>query len=88
MLNKSDLKAIRDILNDALNSLREEFIERFADKNDLKRFALKDDLVSFKDEILGEIKSLREEVTIVTGYKNQIEDHEVRIEKLEKTIQS
>lgn len=41
-------------------------------------------ILSFKDEILHEIKGLREEIALVIGYKDQIEDHEVRIEALEK----
>ena len=55
--------------------------------NDLKN-ELKNDIVTFKDQILGEIKSLREEVTIVTSYRDKIEDHEERLEKLEKRIRS
>jgi hypothetical protein len=49
-----------------------------------KKFATKSDLVDFKDEILHEIKGLREDVTIVTGYKDQIEDIDYRVERLEK----
>jgi len=49
-----------------------------------KKFATKDNLVNFKDEILHEIKGLREEITLVIGYKDEIEDHEYRIERLEK----
>ena len=39
------------------------------------------------DEILGEIKAMREELTVVTGYKDQIEDHETRIEKIEEVLE-
>ena len=56
-----------------------------ADVTKLKKtFATKTDLLDFKDTILHEIKGLREEVTIVIGYKDQIEDHDYRIERLEK----
>ena len=48
------------------------------------KFATKENLVDFKDEILHEIKGLREEITLVIGYKDQIEDHDYRIERLEK----
>lgn len=58
----------------------------FATKNDLKNYATKADIVSFKDVILKEIKDMREEVTLVIGYKDQIEDHEDRIEKIEKHL--
>ncbi|HCM82681.1 MAG: hypothetical protein UW37_C0021G0012 [Candidatus Gottesmanbacteria bacterium GW2011_GWA2_44_17] len=49
-----------------------------------KKFATKADLVNFKDVILHEIKGLREDVAIVTGYKDQIEDIDYRVERLEK----
>ena len=37
----------------------------------------------FKDDILFEIKAMREELAIVIGYRQRIEDHEERIEVLE-----
>jgi len=46
--------------------------------------SIKDVIIDFKDEILHEIKGLREDVTIVTGYKDQIEDIDIRVERLEK----
>ncbi len=62
--------------------------EKFVTKNDLKSEAksLKDLIVEFKDAILHEIQGLREDVAIVTGYKDQIEDHETRIDTLEKKL--
>jgi len=45
-----------------------------------------DTLAQFKDDIIKEIKDLRDEVTLVTGYKDQIEDHEERIEKVERHL--
>jgi hypothetical protein len=59
-------------------------LKGFATKDDLKKYATKDDILDFKDAILYEIKGLREEVAIVTGYKDQIEDIDYRVERLEK----
>lgn len=56
----------------------------FATKDDLKNYATKADIVSFKDAILKEIRDMRDEVALVIGYKDQIEDHENRIDVLEK----
>ncbi len=70
-------------------------LKRFATKDDLKRFATKDDLkylptkeefYSKMDELMGEVKAMREEVMVVTGYKDQIEDHETRITKIETVL--
>lgn len=74
MLTKNDFKKLE---------------EKFATKEDLKTHETKykEIVVSFKDEILHEIKAMREELTIITGYKDQIEDHEARIETIEKRLQ-
>lgn len=63
--------------------------EKFVTKEEFHQFKKEifDALISLKDAILHEIKGLREEVAIVTGYKDQIEDHEVRIETIEKKLQ-
>ena len=62
--------------------------EKLATKGEVKREikSLKDLIIEFKDAILHEIKGLREEVAIVGGHKDQIEDHEVRIEIIEKRL--
>ncbi len=58
--------------------------------NDIKKlkevFATKEDIINFKDSILTEIIKLREDVAVVTGYRNLIEDHDKRIEKLETAV--
>lgn len=70
MLTKSDLFKIKELL------------DNYSTKTDFKE--LREDIVKFKDEILDEIRDLREEVTVVTGYKDTIEDHENRIVSLEE----
>lgn len=61
-------------------------LARFATKDDLKNYATRADIVSFKDAILKEIRDMRDEVALVIGYKDQIEGHEDRIEKIEKHL--
>lgn len=80
MLTKSDLKQIQNLLNRALKG--------FATKDDLQglKKELKNDIVQFKDDILHEIIELREANTITTGYRDLIEDHNERIEKLEGKV--
>ena len=77
MLSKSDIQLISEIFTDA-----------FEDKFSKASTTIRSDIAGFKSEILGEIKKLREEVTVVTGYKDQIEDHEKRITKLEQVQSS
>lgn len=52
-------------------------------KEDIRQ--VKDDIIQFKDDILHEIVDLRDDVTVVTGYRDMIEDHEERITKIEKS---
>lgn len=50
------------------------------------KIELKNDILSFKDQVLFEINKLRDDVTVTTGYRDMIQDHEVRIETLEAKI--
>jgi hypothetical protein len=63
-----------------------DYSKRFATKEDLKKYATKDDLINFKDSILSEIIKLREDVTVIIGYRDLIENHDKRIEKLETAV--
>ncbi|OGM28099.1 hypothetical protein A2962_02880 [Candidatus Woesebacteria bacterium RIFCSPLOWO2_01_FULL_39_61] len=73
VLIKKDLDLIRGVVE---NSLERSFRDP---ENPLKK-----DILSFKSEILGEIQKLREDVTIVVGYRDKIENHNKRIKELEK----
>ena len=44
---------------------------------------LREDILNFKIEILGEIKAMREELAVVIGYRQHIADHDDRIERIE-----
>lgn len=78
MITDADVKKLKKVFT------TKDALKRLATKDDLKTYATKSDMISFKDEILHEIKGLREEVTLVIGYKDQIEDIDFRVERLEK----
>lgn len=44
----------------------------------------REELASQLLDVMSELKTLRSEVSVVVGYKDTIENHEERIEKLEK----
>lgn len=44
----------------------------------------KEDLVRFKDDILSKIQDLRDDVAVVTGYRQMLEDHDQDLEKLKE----
>lgn len=55
-------------------------------KDATKHLPSKDDFYKKMDELMKELKAMREEVTVITGYKDQIEDHETRIDKVEEIL--
>ncbi len=71
MLTKRDIQTLKEIFitQDDFNEFRGE---------------IKNDILQFKDDILWEIKAMREEMTIMIGYRGTIEDHEQRIKILEE----
>ena len=68
---KGDISNVRKELKDEIFSVRTE---------------LKNDIFTFKDQILNGIVKLREDLTIVRGWSDRMEDHEIRIGKLEKKV--
>lgn len=56
------------------------------EKIEIKMNTVHESIIQFKDDILKEIIDLRDDVTVVTGYRDMIEDHKQRIGKLEKTV--
>ena len=55
-------------------------------KEIVKFLPSKDLFLSKMAELMKEIKASREEQTAISGYKNQIEDHETRLNKVEKVL--
>jgi len=60
----------------------------FATKDDLKKLdnKLSNNIIEFKDEILHEIVALRKDISVVSGHRDMLKNHETRIEKLEKIM--
>ena len=70
MLTKNDLDLIRHVV-------REE-IDIQVDKK-LKYLPTKEEFYTWMDKLMTELQNLRDDVSVVTGYKDQIEDHEGRL---------
>lgn len=95
MLTKNDIKLLKEVFttkDDLKKFVLKEDLKNFATKDDLRseisglRSELKSDILTFKDEILREVVAMRQELSVVIGYRDRIEDHEVRIKKLEKEV--
>ena len=72
-LTKKDLQDIGKLITDITSVLNNALGSR-----------LKNDIYKFKDEILGEIQNLRDDIQVTKGYGDRIEDHEERISALEQ----
>ena len=68
--------------------LLEDFSKVFATKTELHelRDELKNDILNFKVEILGEIRSMRDEIAILVGYRQTIENHDKRLTRVEDVL--
>ena len=87
---KSDIRKIvgeetkRVVQEETMRIVQEE--TRKIVKEELAFYPTKVEFYKKMDEVVTELQNLRDEVSVVTGYKDQIEDHEVRIEKLEQKV--
>lgn len=78
--NHYDIDDIKKMILDALQSYGA------VNKKDLDNYSTKKDMIDFKDTILQELKTIRDNQELITGYKDQIEEHDVRIEHIEKHL--
>jgi len=86
MLTKQDFNTIDSIVEDKIKTenkiqtdeLRTEFNEKFVTKDEFEQ--LKDVVTTGFDEVMGELKAIREELTLIP---HRLSDHEDRICNLE-----
>jgi hypothetical protein len=78
MLSQKDINQIEKIVEDKINEAT-------------KYLPTKDEFYNKMDELLGEVKAMREEQTVIGGKTSEhtdvIEEHETRIGKLEEVLQ-
>jgi hypothetical protein len=77
-LDKDDIKAIKTLIEVTFD---EQFDERLDEK--LSHLPTKDEFYTKMDEVMGELKTIREEQAI---QGHQLSNHEDRIEKIESHL--
>ena len=81
-----DFKEVSVTKNEYSNTIAEliEYIHVVKDevKTELKT-ELKTEILHSRDEIMNEIQNLRDDVAVVFSYRDMIENHDERIERLE-----
>ncbi len=75
--------------NKNITSVRQ--IVREEIQESIKHLPTRDQFYTKMDEVMGELKAIREEQTLITGrvtqHSDDLEEHDVRISKLEKHAQ-
>jgi predicted nuclease with TOPRIM domain len=79
-LSKADLKSIRELVEIVLDFKLDEKLEEKLDEK-LAHIPNKNEFFEQMDRIMGELKDIREELTVLSGHSSE---HSDRIETLEK----
>ncbi len=81
MLTKTDLLQIESVMNRRVNPFEEKVDDKFEElENKINLLPTKDEFYLKMDEVMGELKAIREEQTAQSGV---LSNHSDRIEKLE-----
>lgn len=64
--------------------VKEELVDKETFSQKVTKF--KDEVMTMLDKVMKELKDFREEQTIISSYKEQIENHETRIGKIEEVL--
>ncbi len=75
------------VTRNVTDSVTKNVSESISEKFDQKITLFKNEIITLIDKIMGELKAIREEQTIIVSYKDHIEDHETRIGKLEEVLE-
>lgn len=82
-LTNSDFKALSNLIDQRIEEKAETVL---ATKDDIKHLPTKDEFYERMDKVMGELKAMREEITILSGLNGKVNDHEERIEKIENKL--
>ena len=75
MLTKTDIQRLRKVLEEDRSS---------RDKIDQSDCSIHEALLSFRNEVVAEIRSMRQEMANAIGYQGSLDDRAHRIEMLEE----
>lgn len=76
-------KVVRDVVKEELKSGLDSFKLDLLEAIEEKNYNLRSDVAKMKDEIVGELKTIHEEQTMLNGRTAKINQIEDQVEKLE-----
>jgi hypothetical protein len=76
-------------ITEHVGAVVEEKIEekQLLTKKDISYLPTKDDFYNKMDEVMGELKAIREETQVLSGLHEKVNDHEERFEIIENKLQ-
>jgi hypothetical protein len=80
-LTTNDLKLIKDVMKITI-----EEDETLVRKIDVSYLPTKEEFYTQTDKIMGELKSVREEMVMLSDLNRKVNDHEEKIENIEKIL--
>jgi hypothetical protein len=72
-LTGSDLKNIKDLVNQTIEERTEDLL---VTKDDIRHLSTKDEFFEREDQMMGELKSIREEITMLSDLNRKVNEHE------------
>ena len=87
-LTNTDLKNIKNLMEITFDEKLDDACESsLATKDDIQHLPTKDEFYGKMDEVMGELKAIREEQGILSGLNEKVNEHEDRIGKIEEKLQ-
>ncbi len=80
-LTTNDLKNLKELIEITFD---EKFDQKIGEK--LKYLPTKEEFYASEDKVLKELQTVREEMQILNGLHQKVNDHETRIEKVENKL--
>ena len=80
-LDTDDLKAIKDLIEVTVEDVIEK--KELVTKSDISHLPTKDEFYGKMDEVMGELKAIREEAAVLG---HQVSDHADRIDRIESRL--
>lgn len=81
-LNQADRQLISDVVDARIETKLEPLLEEKLNEK-VGPLPTKDEFFTKMDQVLGEVRAMRQEFEIVKSQKDRIEDHEDRLETIE-----
>ncbi|MBI3397369.1 hypothetical protein HY045_02745 [Candidatus Woesebacteria bacterium] len=82
-LTNGDFKNLKELISQTIEERTEDLL---VTKEDVKHHPTKKEFFDREDKMMGELKVIREEITLLSDLNRKANDNEERIDKVEKKL--